>query len=141
MDRAREKKSLKRGGDRQRCELDQIDIEADRTPDAAGRLVGTLVPLRWSERVVNATGFLQSQENSLLDWFYTPIQNTYRTSAVLGWFASDSGVTVPAAALPLVLPLMVVILSSLPAEDEGRAAPGRPATTAPSYSASRRAGA
>ena len=48
--------------------------------------------------------------------------------AVLGWFASDSGVTVPAAALPLVLPLMVVILSSLPAEDEGRAAPGRPAT-------------
>jgi hypothetical protein len=47
--------------------------------------------------------------------------------AVLGWFASDSGVTVPAAALPLVLPLMVVILSSLPAEHEGRAAPGGPA--------------
>jgi hypothetical protein len=42
--------------------------------------------------------------------------------AVLSWFAEDSGVTVPAAALPLVLPLMVVILSSLPAEDEGRAA-------------------
>jgi hypothetical protein len=36
--------------------------------------------------------------------------------AVLSWFAEDSGVTVPAAALPLVLPLMVVILSSLPAE-------------------------
>jgi hypothetical protein len=50
--------------------------------------------------------------------------------AVLGWFASDSGVTVPAAALPLVLPLMVVILSSLPAEDEARAAPGRPAAPA-----------
>jgi hypothetical protein len=46
--------------------------------------------------------------------------------AVLGWFASDSGVTVPAAALPLVLPLMVVILSSLPAEHEGRAAPAGP---------------
>jgi hypothetical protein len=40
--------------------------------------------------------------------------------AVLSWFAEDSGVTVPAAALPLVLPLMVVILSSLPAADEGR---------------------
>jgi hypothetical protein len=39
--------------------------------------------------------------------------------AVLSWFAEDSGVTVPAAALPLVLPLMVVILSSLPAEIPG----------------------
>ena len=39
--------------------------------------------------------------------------------AVLSWFAEDSGVTVAAAALPLVLPLMVVILSSLPAEAEG----------------------
>ena len=34
--------------------------------------------------------------------------------AVLGWFAEDSGVTVPAAGLPLILPLMVVILSSVP---------------------------
>ena len=41
-------------------------------------------------------------------------------AAVLGWLTEDSGVTVPAAALPLVLPLMVVILSSLPAEDEER---------------------
>ena len=36
--------------------------------------------------------------------------------AVLSWLTEDSGITVPAAALPLVLPLMVVILSSLPAE-------------------------
>jgi hypothetical protein len=35
--------------------------------------------------------------------------------AVLGWFAEDSGVTVVAAGLPFVLPLMVAILSSLPA--------------------------
>jgi hypothetical protein len=34
--------------------------------------------------------------------------------AVLGWFAEDSGVTVVAAELPLVLPLIAVILSSLP---------------------------
>jgi hypothetical protein len=40
--------------------------------------------------------------------------------AVLGWFTEDSGATVPAAALPLVLPLVVVILSSLPAGPEGR---------------------
>jgi hypothetical protein len=33
---------------------------------------------------------------------------------LLGWFAEDSGVTVPAAALPFVLPLVVVILSSVP---------------------------
>jgi hypothetical protein len=39
--------------------------------------------------------------------------------AVLGWFAEDSGVTVPAAGLPLVLPLMVVILSSVPGESGG----------------------
>jgi hypothetical protein len=41
--------------------------------------------------------------------------------AVLGWFAEDSGVTVPAAGLPLVLPLMVVILSSVPAADDASA--------------------
>jgi hypothetical protein len=39
--------------------------------------------------------------------------------AVLGWFAEDSGVTVPAAGLPLVLPLMVVILSSVAGEGSG----------------------
>src|SRR6266702_5018071 len=53
---------------------------------------------------------------------------------VLGWFAEDSGVTVPAAALPLVLPLVVVILSSVrldphapvsgPAVPTDRAVPG-----------------
>ncbi|MFI5082965.1 MAG: hypothetical protein ACHQCE_17985, partial [Streptosporangiales bacterium] len=48
-------------------------------------------------------------------------------TAALGWFAEDSGVTVPAAALPFVLPLMVVILSSLPAEDQKQAAAGQPA--------------
>jgi hypothetical protein len=48
-------------------------------------------------------------------------------TAVLSWFVEDSGVTVPAAALPFVLPLMVVILSSLPAEDRKQAAAGQPA--------------
>ena len=53
-------------------------------------------------------------------------------TAALGWFAEDSGVTVPAAALPFVLPLMVVILSSLPAGKQKQAAartarPARPA--------------
>lgn len=35
-------------------------------------------------------------------------------TGLLGWFAEDSGVTVPAAAFPLVLPLTIAILSSLP---------------------------
>ena len=41
-------------------------------------------------------------------------------TGLLGWFAEDSGVTVPAAAFPLVLPLTIAILSSLPPR------PGRP---------------
>jgi hypothetical protein len=44
--------------------------------------------------------------------------------AVLGWLAEDSGVTVAGAELPLVLPLIVVILSSLPPVPY----PGAPAT-------------
>ena len=39
--------------------------------------------------------------------------------AVLGWFAEDSGVTVAAAELPLVLPLAVAILSALPPPHPG----------------------
>ncbi len=50
--------------------------------------------------------------------------------AVLGWLAEDSGVTVPAAGLPLVLPLMVVILSSVPG-DSSRLPGPRPARGSP----------
>ena len=49
-------------------------------------------------------------------------------TGVLGWFAEDSGVTVPAAGFPLVLPLLIVILSSLPpcpAEPGPARPPGR----------------
>jgi hypothetical protein len=48
-------------------------------------------------------------------------------TAVLSWFAEDSGITVPAAALPFVLPLIVVILSSPPAGDQKQATAGQPA--------------
>jgi hypothetical protein len=41
-------------------------------------------------------------------------------TGVLGWFAEDSGVTVPAAAFPLVLPLTIAILSSLPSHPASR---------------------
>ena len=51
-------------------------------------------------------------------------------TAALGWFAEDSGVTVPAAALPLVLPLVIVVLLSLPAGGPEEAAAERPSSPA-----------
>jgi hypothetical protein len=48
-------------------------------------------------------------------------------TAVLSWLAEDSGITVPAAALPFVLPLMVVILCSPPAGDQRQATAGQSA--------------
>jgi hypothetical protein len=48
-------------------------------------------------------------------------------TAVLSWLAEDSGITVPAAALPFVLPLIVVILSSPAAGDQKQATAGQPA--------------
>jgi hypothetical protein len=57
-------------------------------------------------------------------------------TAVLSWFAEDSGITVPAAALPFVLPLIVVILSSLPAGDQKQAMAGPPAPSGQLESAS-----
>jgi hypothetical protein len=59
-------------------------------------------------------------------------------TAVLSWFAEDSGITVPAAALPFVLPLIVVILSSLPAGDQKQATAGPPAPPGQLESASSR---
>jgi hypothetical protein len=40
--------------------------------------------------------------------------------ALLGWFAEDSGVAVPGAMLPLVLPLAIAIVSSSPRPGDGR---------------------
>jgi hypothetical protein len=37
---------------------------------------------------------------------------------VLGWLSEDSGVTVPAAALPFLLPLAAAILSSVPGDSD-----------------------
>jgi len=43
--------------------------------------------------------------------------------AVLGWFAEDSGVAVPGAMLPLVLPLAIAIVASAPQTSERRHGP------------------
>lgn len=47
-------------------------------------------------------------------------------TGVLGWFAEDSGVTVPAAGFALVLPLVIAILSSLPPSPAQRDPAGPP---------------
>ena len=43
---------------------------------------------------------------------------------VLGWFADDSGIVVPATALPLALPLAFALLAGVPAAGDGPAEPG-----------------
>jgi len=48
--------------------------------------------------------------------------------AVLGWFADDSGIIVPATALPLALPIGIALLAGVPLSDEAAAGPG-PAVT------------
>jgi hypothetical protein len=44
--------------------------------------------------------------------------------AVLGWFADDSGIIVPATALPLALPLGIALLAGVPLSDDEAADPG-----------------
>jgi RNA polymerase sigma factor (TIGR02999 family) len=86
VDRARERQSLKRGGDRQRLRLDQLHLEAERTPaeflalhDALERLQANnprqaeLVKLRFfagltSEQAAEALGISTSTADN--DWAY-----------------------------------------------------------------------
>lgn len=51
-----------------------------------GRWLGKLIPIKIMERLVNCTGIFRSQENSLLDWFYTPIQQCYPKKVIHRWF-------------------------------------------------------
>jgi hypothetical protein len=48
--------------------------------------------------------------------------------AVLGWFADDSGIIVPATALPLALPLGIAPLAGFPLSDNPAADPGSAVT-------------
>jgi hypothetical protein len=62
--------------------------------------------------------------------------------AVLGWFAEDSGVAVPASMLPFVLPLAIAIVSGAPRAAGGHPADGRdgPSVTATSPAGNQAAG-
>jgi hypothetical protein len=62
--------------------------------------------------------------------------------AVLGWFAEDSGVAVPASMLPFVLPLAIAIVSSAPRPGTGHPLAGRdgPGVTATSPAGKQAAG-
>lgn len=50
------------------------------------KFISKLIPFDWIEKIVNRTGLLKSQENSILDLIYTPIQKTYNFSEILKWF-------------------------------------------------------
>ena len=50
-----------------------------------GKYLGKFIPYRFMLWLVNKTGFLRSQEYSILDWLYTPIQRNYRASTIESW--------------------------------------------------------
>jgi hypothetical protein len=54
-------------------------------------------------------------------------------TALLGWFAEDSGVAVPGAMLPLVLPLVIAIVSGVPGGSANVDQRSEPATASPGY--------
>lgn len=54
-----------------------------------GRFVGKIIPLRYTEKFINFTGLMKSQEFSILDWFYAPIQKTYKKEEILNWFKKN----------------------------------------------------
>lgn len=55
----------------------------------AGMLAGKMIPVRWMEALVNTTGIGRSQNYSLLDWLYTPVQEKRSAKELRGWFAEE----------------------------------------------------
>jgi ubiquinone/menaquinone biosynthesis C-methylase UbiE len=55
----------------------------------AGMLAGKVIPFRWAEKFVNTTGIMKAQYTSLLDWFYTPIQEKHSAKEIAAWFAQE----------------------------------------------------
>ncbi len=60
-----------------------------------------------------------------------PVLAAIWLAALLGWLADDSGVTVPAAGLPLIVPLLVAILAAVPSPAASRPGATSPAVTPP----------
>ncbi len=54
-----------------------------------GIALGKLLPYNLMLRFVNATGFMRSQNNSLIDWFYTPIQEKFNASEIYSWYQNN----------------------------------------------------
>ncbi len=53
-------------------------------------LIGKMIPLNITEKIVNKTGFMSSQDRSLLDFLYTPIQNKTKKNKVISWFRNNN---------------------------------------------------
>jgi hypothetical protein len=98
------------------------------TPVIPILVVVTGLMLAWPDRLRMATLSRAMHAMPLL----RPLLVALWLVAVLGWLANDSGVSVTAAALPLVLPLVIAIVTGAAGED-GPAAPdvGTGARTAP----------
>lgn len=98
------------------------------TPVIPVLVVATGAMLAWPDRLRLATLSRAMRQLPLL----RPLLVALWLVAVLGWLANDSGVSVTAAALPLVLPLVIAIVTGA-AQEDAAAAPdvGTGARTAP----------
>ncbi len=50
-----------------------------------GKYLGKIIPLNLMLKIVSYTGFMRTQEYSILDWMYTPIQRNYKASTIISW--------------------------------------------------------
>ena len=50
-----------------------------------GKYIGKIIPLNLMLKIVSITGFMRTQEYSILDWLYTPIQRNFKASTIISW--------------------------------------------------------
>jgi hypothetical protein len=97
------------------------------TPIVPVLVAGTALMLVWPEKFrLHVLARATAAEPML-----RPMLTAIWTACVLGWLADDSGVSVTAAALPLALPLAIVIVTGIAAAPSaGRVAAGAASTAA-----------
>ena len=50
-----------------------------------GVLIGKILPYKIMYPLITKTNFLRSQEYSILDWLYTPIQRNFKSKIIYKW--------------------------------------------------------